>query len=157
MNQNVKTTKYQLVELQVPAAAGAGSRIYFQDQPQLRSQSGQMVTIESIETIADNGLALSPLSTLAVATAADIQNGVLVLNVGGYEDLQYIPLAVINRVLTDPAAYVPGVFDLFLLNDIYKLDWTKSYVQLQAAPSGNIAYLFGVRYSTNQGLIPRAQ
>jgi len=147
MNSNVKTTKYQLVELQVPAAATAGQRIYFQDQPQLRSQSGRMTLIESVETFSDGALALSPFSSLPTATPADITNGILVLNIAGYEDLQGVPLAVLNRVIPDAAAYAPGVYDLFLTNDLYRVDWTKSYVQLQAAPSGNIAYLFGVRYA----------
>ncbi len=151
MNYNIKTTKYQLVELQVPAAAAAGQRIFFQDQPQLRSQSGTQIFIESVETFAAGALAISPFSALPVAVAADITNGILVLNIAGYEDLQGVPLAALNRVVPDAAAYVPGVQDLFLLNDLYRVDWTKSYVQLQAAPSGNIAYLFGVRYRTTIG------
>lgn len=151
MNNNIKTTKYQLVELQVPAAATAGQRIFFQDQPQLRSQSGTQVFIESIETFGRVALALSPFSALPVAVAADIANAILVLNIAGYEDLQGVPLAVLNRVNPNAAIYQASVQELFLLNDLYRVDWTKSYVQLQAAPSGNIAYLFGVRYRTTIG------
>lgn len=148
---NQKTTKYQLVELQVSAAATAGQRIFFQDQPQLRSQSGTMVFIESIETFADTALSASPLGSRVVAAPADIQAGVLVLNVAGYEDLQFIPLAALNRVIPNAASYAPAVWNLFETNDLYKVDWTKSYVQLVAAPSGDISYLFGVRYRTAIG------
>lgn len=148
---NQKTTKYQLVELQVAATATAGQRIFFQDQPQLRSQSGTMVFIESVETFSANAIVASPLSSRAVATGADIAAGVLVLNVAGYEDLQFIPLAALNRVIPDTNNYAPAVWNLFETNDLYKVDWTKSYVQLAAAPSGDISYLFGVRYRTAIG------
>lgn len=152
---NAKTTKYQLVELQVPATAVAGSRIYFQDQPQLRSQSGTAVYIESIETFADRALTASPFSPNTTATAADLTNGILVLNVKGYEDLQGIPLAVLNRVIPDQNNYAPAAWSLFELNDLYQVDWTKSYVQMVGAISGAVSYLFGVRYRTTLGV--RAQ
>lgn len=144
---NVKTTKYQLVELQIPATAAAGQRFYFQDQPQLRSQSGTTVYIDSIETFSDQAQTLSPLSNLPVAPAAAILNATLVLNIFGYEDLQGIPLAVLNRVAADTAAaFVPWVYDLFELDSLDKVDWTKSYVQLTAGTGAAYAYLFGVRY-----------
>lgn len=144
-----KTTKYQLLELQIPIA-GAGQRIYFQDQPQLRSQSGTTVFIESIETFGITALALSPFSANTVATLADIINGVLVLNVGGYEDIQAVPLALLNRV--NDHATIPFSWDLFTLNDLYKVDWTKSYVQIQAANAAAFSYIFGVRYRTTVGV-----
>lgn len=149
---NVKTTKYQSFELVCPAAAAAGTRLYIGDQPQLRSQSGTMVIVESIETFSRAALAISPYSVNPLPLPADIANGVLVLNIAGYEDLQGIPLAVLNRVYSDTGAgFAPFVQDQFLLNDLYKVDWTKSYVQLQAAPTGLISYLFGVRYKTAIG------
>jgi len=148
--EDIKSTKYQLFEVPIPAAAAAGQRIYIGDQPQLRSQSGQMVMIESIETFSNIALARSPFSVLTTALNVDIQNAVLVLNVAGYEDIQGVPLAVLNRI---QGAVAPNVFcqDLFTLNDLYRVDWTKSYIQLNGAPSGAIAYLFGVRYKTAVG------
>ena len=147
-NDGIKTTKYQLFEVPVPAAAAAGQRIYIGDQPQLRSQSGQMVIIQGIETFSAQALTKSPFSVNVTATPADIRNAILVINVGGFEDLQGIPLAVLNRVFADTGAtFAPYVDDQFLLNNLYRVDWTKSYVQLNAAPSGAIAYLFGVRYA----------
>lgn len=149
MNDN-KSTKYQLFELAVPATAAAGQRIYIGDQPQLRSQSGQMVIIESIETFSNVALARSPFSVLTTALNADLTNAILVINVAGFEDLQGVPLALLNRV---QGAAVPSVFcqDLFTTDNLYRVDWTKSYIQLNAAPSGAIAYLFGVRYKTALG------
>lgn len=150
--EDLKTTKYQLFEVPIPAAAAAGQRIYIGDQPQLRSQSGQMVMIESIETFNNNAIARSPFSTLTTAINADITNAILVLNIGGFEDIQGVPLAVLNRI---QIPLVANAFndDLFTLNDLYRVDWTKSYVQLNGAPSGAIAYLFGVRYKTAKGNI----
>jgi len=148
MGNEVKTTKYQLVELQIPATAAAGQRFYFQDQPQLRSQSGTMVIIESIETFSDQAQTLSPLSNLAVAPVAAILNATLVLNIRGYDDINGIPLAALNRIIADTAAFVPSVYDLFLLADLYAVDWTKSYVQVTAGTGAAYAYLFGVRYRT---------
>lgn len=146
----IKTTKYQLFELPVPATATAGQRIYIGDQPQLRSQSGQAVYIQSIETFTTNALTKSPFSALTTALNADLINAILVLNVGGYEDLQGVPLVLLNRV---QSAGVSFCQDLFGISDLYKVDWTKSYIQLNAAPSGAIAYLFGVRYKTVLGNI----
>lgn len=145
-----KTTKYQLVELQVPATGAAGQRFYFQDQPQLRSQQGQMVIIESIETFSDQAVPNSPLSNNPGPTVAQLTSAFLVLNVRGYEDVQLVPLAAINRVYADTGAgFVPYVNDLFLLQDLYAVDWTKSYVQIAAAAGTAFAFLFGVRYRTN--------
>lgn len=148
----IKTTKYQLFEVPVPATATAGQRIYIGDQPQLRSQSGQAVYIQSIETFTTSAQAKSPFSALTTALPADLINAILVINVGGYEDLQGIPLVLLNRIQNA----TPGQSfcqDLFGISDLYKVDWTKSYIQLNAAPSGAIAYLFGVRYKTVLGNI----
>jgi hypothetical protein len=150
MNSFISTTKYQLFEVPVPATAAAGQRIYIGDQPQLRSQSGQQVTIQGIETFSNQALTRSPFSVNVAPTAADIRNAILVINVAGFEDLQGIPLAVLNRIFAEAGAnFVPFADEQFLLNNLIRVDWTKSYVQLNAAPSGAIAYLFGVRYATD--------
>lgn len=149
MANEVKTTKYQLVELQIPATAAAGQRVYFQDQAQLRSQVGQNIYIQSIETFGTNAGALSWLSNNPLAGAVELQNAMLVLNIDGREDINGIPLAVLNRVIPDAAAYIPSVYDLFLFNDLLKVDWTKSYIQLTAGTGAAYAYLFGVRYRNN--------
>jgi len=109
-----------------------------------------MIFIQSIEVFASNAAPQSWLSNNTGAGAVEIENGLLVLNVGGYEDIQGLPLAVLNRVQSDPAAYIPSVYDLFLFNDLYKVDWTKSYVQLAVANAAPYSYLFGVRYRDNR-------
>lgn len=146
----LKTTKYQLVDLAVPANAAAGQRVYFQDQPQLRSQEGRTVIIESIETFSNQAVTLSFLSNNPVSTPAGILNAMLVLNVGGFENLQGVPLAALNRVYADTGAgFVPYVNSTFQLADLYRVDWSKSYVQLTAGTGALYSYLFGVRYRDN--------
>lgn len=143
-----KCRKYQLVENIIPATAASAGRFFFTDQPQLRSQTDQVVYIDAIETFSAQACTTSPLSNAAVAPVAAIRNAFLVLNVGGYEDLQYIPLAALNRVHADTGAvFAPFVRDLFGLDSLIKVDWSKSYVQLPAAPAAPpFAYLFGVYY-----------
>lgn len=141
-----------MVELIVGAGVTAMNPIYFQNQPQLQSVLGDKeVWIEAIETFSNQAILSSPLTAgNAVATPRDIRNGVLVINVAGTDMYRYIPLAVLNRVLPDgttAANVAPSVFDLFLLADLYKVDWTKSYVQVTTTPSAlPFSYLFGVYY-----------
>ena len=125
---------------------------YFQSQPQLQSVSGgQRVFVRAIETYSTNALALSPLTAgNAVAAPAAIVNAVLTLSVLGTESLRQIPLAVLNRVWTDPAggaAYTPFVIQPFFLLNMFGIDWTKSYVTTIGAAAGTpFSYLFGVYY-----------
>lgn len=142
---NVSCKRYQLVELQVPAAGlGAGQRLYFQDQPQLRTQINQLVIIKAIETFNVLAVAKSP-SGVTVAAAADLANAFLVLNVAGTEEMQYIPLSVLNRVNVFTAG-TSFVNDLFSLDYQYQIDWTKSYLQFGAAQSNIVSFIFGVYY-----------
>lgn len=146
-----KTKKFQFVELVKPAAiTSAGARIFFQDQPQLRSQQGQTIYIKSIETFSVLSVPVSFTTSNPVATQAAILNAGLVLNVAGYEDLQLIPLSILNRVVSDiGAASIPYVWEKFLFKDLHKVDWTKSYLQFAQAPAGTLfSYVFGVHYDT---------
>lgn len=138
-----KVTRYQLIELQLTTNYGAGQRLYFQDQPQLRTQTDQLVKIHSIDCFNADAVPKSP-SGIATATAADIANGFLVLNIKGTEQQQYIPLPTLNRVQTPAAGAF--VFDQFMLEGVFNIDWTKSYVQFADAQTGNISFLFGVNY-----------
>lgn len=141
-----------MVELIVGAAVTAMNPIYFQNQPQLQSVQGdKQVWIQAIETYSNQAVLSSPLTAgNAVATPRDIKNGVLVINVAGTDQYRYMPLAILNRVLPDnttAANFVPSVYDLFLFADLYKVDWTKSYVQVTTTPSAlPFSYLFGVYY-----------
>lgn len=140
-----------MVELIIPATAtGPNLQTYFQQQPQLQSTSGnQTVYIKAIETFSDQALTTSPITSASpVATPAALQNAMLVLNIAGTLKFQFIPLAIMNRVIQSPAAACPGVFDLFQFRRTWEVDWTKSYVQTLAAPTAPpFSYLFGVHYS----------
>lgn len=147
----IKTPMFQLVELIIPATAtGFNQFTYFQQQPQLQStDQNQTVYIKGIETFSVQALTTSPITSGSpVASEANIQNGVLVLNIAGTLKFQNIPLAILNRVIQSPGAACPAVFDLFQLKNIFKVDWTKSYVTTVGAPiNPPFSYLFGVHYS----------
>jgi hypothetical protein len=148
-----KTTKFQLVELIIPATVTAAMQTtYFQQQPQLQSISGDRpVYIQAIETYTDGQLKGSPVTSgNAVAAPGDIENAVLVLNIAGTLDFNQVPLVDLMRLQNDTgAAFVPFSRQLFLLNNIYAVDWTKSYVQTILAPITEppFSYIFGVHYS----------
>jgi hypothetical protein len=147
----IKTPMFQLVELIIPATVtGFNQTTYFQQQPQLQSITGsRTVYIKAIDVITNQALAFSPLTSGSpVASPADIQNGVLVLNIAGTLMFQNIPLALMNRVIQSPGAACPSVYDLFQLKNIWEVDWTKSYVTTVNAPTDNpFSYLFGIHYS----------
>lgn len=142
---------FQLVELIISAnVTGFNQFTYFQQQPQLQStDQNQTVYIKAIETFSVQAMTTSPITSgSSVASEANIQNGVLVLNIAGTLKFQNIPLAILNRVIQSPGAACPGVFDLFQLKNTYKVDWTKSYVcTVGPAIAPPFSYLFGVHYS----------
>jgi hypothetical protein len=154
-----KASKFQLVELIVPATAGANGPIYFQNQPQLQSVLGdKRVYVDAIEAYGQNQIASSPLTSGSpTPTNAQILNASLVLNVAGTLEFQLIPLSVLVRLYVDGNAVTNAHADqLFEFEELYQVDWTKSYVQLIAAPGAQVSYLFGVYYhwtDTNGHLI----
>lgn len=141
--------KSQLVELQVLAnTAIAGANLAFQDQPQLRTQQGKMVYLHSIEVLSAAAVPVSPLSGLPVAPGTDLQNGFLTLVIVGRRDVLNFPLIALNRIF-DPAAVVPHVRDLQLLNYLSEVSWAESYISLAAAGTATaFSYLFNVGYTT---------
>jgi hypothetical protein len=142
----IRTKQWQLVELQVNTNLGAGQRLYFQDQAQLRSQQGQNVFIAAMCVFVASTVPNSFLSSLVVGTIAENQNAALVLNVSGREREQLIPLVELIN-LEAPGTFEPFNRDLFLFDDLYNVDWTKSYVQVAAATTtAPFAFLFGVWY-----------
>lgn len=142
----IRTKQWQLVELQVNNNLGAGQRLYFQDQAQLRSQQGQNVFIAAMCVFVSSAVPNSFLSSLAVSNIAETQNAALVLNVSGREREQLIPLVELVH-LEAPGTFEPFNRNLFLFDDIYNVDWTKSYVQVAAATTtAPFSFLFGVWY-----------
>jgi len=144
-----KAKRFQLVELQIPVTvASAGQKVYFQDQPQLRTLKGNStVYIQKIETYSVESVPASPLSANPVANAAAIRNAVLVLNVEGTEAFQYIPLARLNTIYPGAATGSPYTNQELYFKDLKDTDWSKSYVQFAVAPAGTpFSYLFGIYY-----------
>lgn len=144
-----KTRKFQIVELIIPATiAGNNAQVYFQNQPQLQSISGdRRIYTKMIETYSSDTLVGSPLSNgNAMATAADIINGTLVLSIAGENAVQLIPLSDLCKVIA-PGTFTPNNFIPFILKNQWRIDWTKSYVQMVTPPLGlPKTYVFGVHY-----------
>jgi hypothetical protein len=129
---------------------GPGRTIPFDDQKQLQSYlGGQTVYIKKVEVYSDQAIALSPLTIgNPNATAADILNATLTLQVKGRLRFDNIPLARLNQIWADTAAFVPYTLEPFLLEDTFEVDWQQSFVTLLAAPAAvPFSYVFGVAYS----------
>ncbi len=142
----IQARKTTLVEVIIPATMANGGQVNFLDQPLLRTDNDQQVVIDAIEAYTEDSLALSPLSNTAIADTAAILNAVLTINVGSFDDFKFIPLASLIRVQTTTAG-VPFVNELFLTKELTRVNWTKSYIQLQAAPTAPpFAYVFMVYY-----------
>jgi len=145
----MKTTRFQIIEIPVPAAGvGVQGKIQIQDQPQLRTQSDQVVVIQSIQAFDIISQPLSP-SGAPVASVAQLQNAYLVLNIFGYENLQYIPFNLLNNVVSSDTGVQRFYTErLFELNQQFRVDWTKSYILTTAAIAGpaNVSFLLGVNY-----------
>jgi hypothetical protein len=147
-----RATASQTIELIVPSTAGANSPIYFQNQPQLQSVRGdRKIYIEGIETFNVNSLAASPLTAGSpVAANADIINATLTLNVAGTLQYQQIPMSSLVRGWVDGLAGSVNahVEEIFGFEDLYEVDWTKSYVQLINGPvsAPPYSYIFNVYY-----------
>lgn len=149
----MQAKRYQLIETIIPAAGLAqGQQLYFLDQPQLRTQGDQLVIISGIEAFDVNTASAGPSGT-TVASEADFKNAYLVLNVAGTDELKYIPWVKLKSIqTTDPAAAKSSAQLVFELNDISKIDWTKSYIQAAGAITGNRSFLLGVYYSYVPGI-----
>jgi hypothetical protein len=150
-----RTKRFELVELSIAATvAGQNSQVFFQNQPQLQTISqDRTIYVKAIEVYDVLDIAKSPITSgQAVATVADIQNGVLTLVNESEESFRRIPLASLHRSFNSTAS--PSVYQLFLLKNIFRVDWTKSYVTLVATPvAAPFSYLFGVHYDYEPDLI----
>lgn len=145
----LQTTRFQLVEIIVPAAgAGTLGRIKIEDQPQLRTQSDQTVVIQAIQTYDIITQPLSPTGR-PLPTVAQLAGCYLVLNIFGYENLQYIPMNQLNNIAsTDTSVQRFFCERLFRINEQFRVDWTKSYILTTAAISSpaNLSFVLGVHY-----------
>lgn len=138
----INARRYQLIELQVLTALSASQQLYFQDQPQLRSQPDQLVVINAIEAYNVDTIAKAPSGRATVAVA-DLANAYLVLNIAGTDEMKYIPLNRLNPVQdgTNPSTFSP-----LILDQLTQVDWTKSYIQAVDTVAAGLSFLFGVFY-----------
>lgn len=143
----MKTNKFQLIELVKDISyQSGGQRLYFQDQPQLRATQGRDVQILAIEAYSDAAIPVSQNGN-TVVTEAGLKNAFLVLNIAGTEDLQFIPLVRLNPMHVDTDTTPFNEVLQFQLENVFNVDWTKSYVQFGGAPAaGPYSFLFGVYY-----------
>jgi len=148
----MKAKRYQLIETIIGAAGLAqGQQLYFLDQPQLRTQGDQLVIISGIEAFDINTASAGPSGT-QTASEADFKNAYLVLNVAGTDELKYIPWVKLKSIqTTNPAAAVSSAQLPFELDDISRIDWTKSYIQASGAVTASRSFLLGVYYRYEPG------
>ena len=137
--------RYQAVELLVPAAAVA-TKFQFTDQPELRSDATKDIVVLGIKMFP---LEEKPVdfNGNAVATMAQLQNAELTLYVDGEESIYRLPCTELINSQNFAATYFSQIFpDEF--NNLM-IDWTKSYISLDAPLSDNdaFAFLFGISYA----------
>lgn len=139
-----------LVEIKIPAGGQPNAQYPFETQQQLQTIMGdQRVIVEGIETYSNAALTNSPLTTAnPVAAPADIKNATLTLQFGTFQGIAQFPLASLCRIIPDTGNYSPAVRDLVLFREMFRIDWTKSYITLTAAAPTVTAfsYVFNVYY-----------
>lgn len=145
----MKTTRFQMIEIPVPAAGvGVNGKVPIQDQPQLRTQTDQVVVIQSLQSFDVVAVPKAPSGATA-PSVSQMQNAYLVLNIYGYENLQYIPLNLLNNIKSSDTSVQRFFTDrLFELNQQFRVDWTKSFILTMAAigASSGVSFLLGVNY-----------
>ncbi len=151
---SLKYDAFQAVEIVLPAGTTAQT-FNFQDQPYLRPDAADIVAIEAYTA---NSLTSSPISRNALATITVMKTASLTLYGGiknpvngevikqGNQIIQQVPVVRLNNIQN--ASTDPFSRNIFLLNNM-QVDWTKSYIELTAAP-GNVAaasFVFGVYFN----------
>ena len=151
-----KTKKFQLIELIINATVtGNLQQTFFQSQPQLQSITGdKQVYVKAIEVYTKEDILFSPLTSgNPVASAIDLANATITFQIDGKQDLKYLPLTRIHLLNSNSAATPNSEGWLFLLKNIFKVDWTQTFIQTIVAPGGSgtttppFSYLIGVHYS----------
>lgn len=139
-NRKMRTQNYEFVSVNVPASS-TSQRYYFPDLPNLRDVSLNLIEAYNLQTISvdPNGLTICP--------DTDFKRSFLVLYANERESIFRIPLIALNRFVPG-ATYVPGVQNLYEFAN-QRIVWSKSYVQLGAAPSvaTTFNFCFGIFYS----------
>ena len=135
--------RFQLVDLAVPgvpATGQTGTRFFFSDQPFLRH-----AIHKAVEVYFDTDVTISPISNNNVTGSGINVTAFLTLVQSGTEMAQKVPLVKLHNLYSSNSGpYVPA---LWLVQN-WNIDWSKSYVELTAAPANttNLSFLFGVYY-----------
>lgn len=146
------TKRYELLEIQIPAASTA-TRFNIPDQPQLRTDQDADVIIQGIETFDIFGIPLSP-NAIPLPTDLQLNQTYLVLYVEQEESIYRIPLLSMKRVANELNAVpqnAPFVYDLFKFRNLM-VDWTKSYFftpipySTVDVPNTTFSFLLGIHY-----------
>lgn len=151
---SLKYDAYQAVEIVLPAGTTA-QKFNFNDLPYLRPDAANIVAIEAYTA---TSLTNSPISNNALATIAQMKTASLTLYGGienpetgqkvkqGNQIIQQVPVLRLNNIQN--ATPDPFSRNIFLLNSMV-VDWTKSYIELTAAPgNANAAsFVFGVYFN----------
>jgi len=140
------------VQIYIPAPANtpALTQLPIPQQSLLQDVMGkEPVYIRSIDAYSSanlTGIIAQP--GLAIASPADINNGLLTLSVEATLDYKQIPLSRMNPFIPDAANYSAAVQDPFLLADMSTIDWTQSYITtIIAAPTTTaFGYVLGIGY-----------
>ena len=141
----LRTKRFELVELTVPANTPAGSRVQFNTIPQLRNQANQRIIVTDMSVYVDTSYGNSQVTNSIVGMpAAEIPKIAMTYYVNGEESIKLMPLAELIHINDASAPYLQNWYPFA---DLENLDWDKSYAQFNAASSGTQYVIpFGIRY-----------
>jgi hypothetical protein len=141
----MKINRYQAVEIIVQTGSTV-TQYNFPDLPNLRDAK-----IQAIELIGPEQLTKSPISGNAMISNADLAVSSLVLYQGDVQITYYLSLTSLNRTVSKSGFGTPYVYELFEFNNTPAISWTKSFVNMNSAPTSvgaaPAAFVFGVYYS----------
>jgi len=134
---------FQAIEIPIPTG-NTLTRIFFQDQAQLRNAA-----VNSISIYTPGSISATPVTGSTPATLVDLKKATLTLYSGDLQVIYNIPLLSLNSIANGTDPYV---FELPVLDGIV-ISWVKSYIQFSTAPATtNTAVAFGVAYRLPSGL-----
>lgn len=151
---SLKYDAFQAVEIVLPAGT-TGQKFNFPDLPYLRPDSANIVALEAytVNTLTNSPISNTPLATITVMKTAALtlyggienpENGQAIKQ--GNQIIQQVPVLRLNNIQN--ASNDPFSRNIFLLNNMV-VDWTKSSIELSAAPgNANAAsFVFGVYFN----------
>lgn len=145
---NVLSPRTSLIEVVIPITFnGTLQKVKFQNQETLMSVTGKDVFIKAIEVLSNDFMSSSPLTAgVPVASPADIQNATMTLSAENDIFMDQCPLPDLVRLRSNLGS-TPFSNQLFLLDDVNDVDWTKCFITVILAPIAlPISYLINVHY-----------